>query len=351
MTMVEVIMPAQITVYDGANSIGGNKILLEDGDTAVFLDFGTPFHTRGLYFEEFLAPRSRTGLLDVIQMGLLPPLAGVYRTDLEDPSGRDLERAKRYPHYREARADAVLLSHAHMDHCGYISFLDTKIPVVATCMTAYLAKAIQDCGAHQFEGEMCYTVPKVVGEEGAIGVGKHKDFPFERRAYLIADRVCEDPGDFWNLSPASPRGRYFPPLKLEPTDQVDGLQVRFLPVDHSIYGSAAIAMKTSEGWVVYTGDLRRHGGRRAFTEDFVREAAVLKPVALLCEGTNVEKEPGVTEEQVYDACLAAVQEVPGQFVVADFGPRNVERLLTFLEIARRTGRRLAVTDKDAYLLT
>jgi ribonuclease J len=218
-------------------------------------------------------------------------------------------------------------------------------------MTAYLAKAIQDCGAHQFEGEMCYTVPKVVGDEGAIGAGKHKDFPFERRAYLIADWVCEDPSDFWNLSPASARGRYFPPLKLEPTDHVDGLQVRFLPVDHSIYGSAAIAMKTSEGRVVYTGDLRRHGGRRALTEDFAREAAALKPVALLCEGTNVEKEPGVTEEQVYDVCLAAVQEVPGQFVVADFGPRNVERLLTFLEIARRTGRRLAVTDKDAYLLT
>jgi ribonuclease J len=344
-------MPVSLTVYDGANTIGGNKILLEDRTTGVFLDFGTSFSTRFQYFEEFLVPRSRAGLLDLIHMGLLPPLRGIYRSDLEDSDGRAWERAQRYLHYRSCRVNAVLLSHAHMDHCGYISFLDTKIPVVSTCMTAYLAKAIQDCGAHQFEGEMCYTVPKVVGEEGAIGAGKHKDFPFERRAYLIADRVCQDPGDFWNLSPASPRGRYFPPLKLEPTDQLGGLQVRFLPVDHSIYGSAAIAMKTSEGWVVYTGDLRRHGGRRAFTEDFVREAAALKPVALLCEGTNVEKEPGVTEEQVYDACLAAVQEVPGQFVVADFGPRNVERLLTFLEIARRTGRRLAVTDKDAYLLT
>jgi ribonuclease J len=35
-----------ITVYDGANTIGGNKILLEDGATAVFLDFGTSFSTR-----------------------------------------------------------------------------------------------------------------------------------------------------------------------------------------------------------------------------------------------------------------------------------------------------------------
>src|SRR5256885_16602377 len=73
--------------------------------------------------------------------------------------------------------------------------------------------------------------------------------------------------------------------------------------------------------------------------------------ALLCEGTNINREPGPTEEQVFESCLEAVKDAAGQLVLADFGPRNVERLLMFLEIARRTSRRLAVTDKDAYLLT
>ncbi|MDQ7843444.1 MAG: MBL fold metallo-hydrolase RNA specificity domain-containing protein [Armatimonadota bacterium] len=344
-------MPVSITVYDGAATIGGNKILLEDGGTALFLDFGTPFHTRALYYEEFLAPRSRTGLLDLIHMGLLPPLRGIYRSDLEDAGGRAWERAQRSPYYRECRADAVLLSHAHLDHCGYISFLDTAIPVVSTGMTAYLAKAIQDCGAHQFEGELCYTVPRVAGDEGAIGAGDPRAFPYQRRTYLIADGVRPDPEDFWNLSPAAPRGRYFPPQTLRTVDRIGGCAVRFLPVDHSIYGAAAIAVETSAGWVVYTGDLRRHGGRRELTDRFVTEAAALRPAALVSEGTNFGQEPGASEDQVREACLAAVREAAGQFVVADFGPRNVERLLTFLEIARRTGRRLAVTDRDAYLLT
>ena len=36
-----------LTFYGGVNEIGGNKILLEDKDTKVFLDFGMSFGQRG----------------------------------------------------------------------------------------------------------------------------------------------------------------------------------------------------------------------------------------------------------------------------------------------------------------
>ena len=61
-----------ITIYGAAGEIGGNKILLEDRDTRVLLDFGASFRARGLYYEEFLTPRP-LGLLDPLVMGLLPP--------------------------------------------------------------------------------------------------------------------------------------------------------------------------------------------------------------------------------------------------------------------------------------
>ncbi|MBI5956827.1 MAG: exonuclease, partial [Chloroflexi bacterium] len=64
------MVAVRLTFYDGVGTIGGNKILLEDLEQAtnVFLDFGTSFGKRGLYFEEYLKPRSVAGLLDLLEM-------------------------------------------------------------------------------------------------------------------------------------------------------------------------------------------------------------------------------------------------------------------------------------------
>ena len=51
-----------LTFYGGVNEVGGNKILLEDKDTKVFLDFGMSFGKRGTFFDEFMNPRTGAGL-------------------------------------------------------------------------------------------------------------------------------------------------------------------------------------------------------------------------------------------------------------------------------------------------
>lgn len=71
-----------LTFYGGVNEIGGNKILLEDKDTKVFLDFGKGFSRRAKFFEEYINPRTSNGIVDFLTMGLVPDITGVYRDDL-----------------------------------------------------------------------------------------------------------------------------------------------------------------------------------------------------------------------------------------------------------------------------
>ena len=72
----------QITCYGGVSEIGGNKILLEDQDTKIFLDFGMSFNKRGEFFEEFLTPRTANGIGDFLELNLIPRITGIYRDDL-----------------------------------------------------------------------------------------------------------------------------------------------------------------------------------------------------------------------------------------------------------------------------
>ena len=85
----------------------------------------------------------------------------------------------------------------------------------------------------------------------------------------------------------------------------------------------------------------------------MQELAALRPVALICEGTRAEPDgeeaPNYTEEDVEERSLREIRQASG-LVIADFGPRNVERLHTFARIGRETGRGLVILPKDAYLL-
>ena len=123
-----------ITFYGGVNEIGGNKILLEDKGTKVFLDFGKSFSRREKYFEEYLKPRQANGIADLLTMGLVPDIEGVYRDDLMEKAGRKLVSPE---------IDAVLLTHAHADHVDYISFLHEKIPVYMGSTCQMMLQAIQ----------------------------------------------------------------------------------------------------------------------------------------------------------------------------------------------------------------
>lgn len=344
-------MPVSLTFFDGAGTIGGNKIYLEykDGEHAgkgLFFDFGTNFAATGSYYEEFLVPRTARGIHDMLSLGLIPNIS-CYRDDL-CPSDVGLADA------RNLDPMAILISHAHMDHIGNIGLLDGKIPVIATPVTLAIMKAMQDCGG-SMESEVSYLTPRQQNEDDGRIIGT---IPAAKKNYQGRDCYlacgCASPAGFAGFWESQPTTRKLDAGAAGELADFPGPAIRAFEVNHSIYGAAAFAVESGAGWIVYSGDLRRHGAAGKKTDAFVQEAKKLKPRVLIIEGTRAARKPAaggkaVTEEDVTKACLAAVKDAK-KLVVADFSARNLERLDMFRSIAEQTGRSLVVTIKDAYVL-
>ncbi len=273
-------MPVKVTFYGGAGEIGGNKILVQDGDSRVFLDFGMSLHDRGRYFSEpFLSPRDTSGL---VELGVLPRVEGLYRDD-----------------EAEVPCDAVVLSHAHIDHAACISLLNRKIPVYCGETTKMILEALSEIRHSSFENDL----------DGL-------DF----QTFRTGEKI-----------------------------HVGNIDIEPVHVDHSIPGAYAFIAHTSEGTIAYSGDFRAHGPMANMTWEFVQNASNEKPEMFLCEGTNLVRGDLQTEENVSEKTIHVVSKTRG-LVLSSFSLVDVDRLRTFHECAKKNNRMLGVSLKQAYLL-
>ncbi len=346
---------ATLELFGGVGEIGGNKILLREGDTALLLDFGISYARRGRFYEEYLNPRPAFGLLDPLAMGLLPPLEGLYREDMHPghrPEGL-WEHLRGAPEYRDLRGvevAAVLCSHAHLDHCGYISFVRTDVPVICTLMSAVIMKALQDTGRTDFESEIVYAVPRKVDPNTGLLSARNQDAARQRPFMVFASSLSQEAKAFWA---GIPLRRPLDPIPLRlagPAVRLGPFVVRWFPVDHSVLGAAGFVVETGEVYVAYTGDLRLHGANGRWSLEFARALRAFRPLVLLCEGTRAgREEAAISEAEVEEQAAAHLRGARG-LVIADFGPRHLERLQIFHRAARAAGRRLVIKAEDAYLL-
>ena len=79
---------------------------------------------------------------DLFEYGLLPRLKGLYRQDYSKHSNFGDEK-------EETAFDAVLLTHAHLDHAAYIHYLRPDIPIYCTEATKLMMQALEDTGSDE----------------------------------------------------------------------------------------------------------------------------------------------------------------------------------------------------------
>jgi len=294
-----------LTFYGGVNEVGGNKILLEDKDTRIFIDFGRSFGQDRKYFEHFLKPTKPYGINIHLKLGLIPDIPGLYRDDLIEFAGRRTVP----PEFQ-----GVLISHAHADHVDHASFLHEDIPL--------------------YMGEACKNIINALDE---------RDVRNFERSILDFDPMGKKRG-------APPTPRTINTFRSGKKFKIGSLEIQPLHVDHSLPGAYGFVIYTSEGPIVYTGDLRLHGTQGVMTEEFIAEAKAAKPVALLAEGTRLGKEsPEESEQKVFDAAHKVISNSKN-LIFADFNFKDVDRVRTFYNIAKKTGRKFVVKMKDCPFL-
>ena len=222
----------------------------------------------------------------------------------------------------ETEIDAVLLTHAHVDHCAYIPYLRADIPIYCSEASKLIMQNFDETGTDQYltlKGR--FQIYKNKKDEMSRGTTK-QGYELPRAINVFADGA-----------------------KLN----IDSIEVETLPVDHSIPGVNAFILHTSSGSIGNTGDLRFHGRREKDTEKFVERCGESSLDLILCEGTRIHQEPSLTEYDVESISTKIINETK-ELVVCGYPIRDLDRLMSFYLAAKNTGRYLVVDMKQAYLL-
>lgn len=204
--------------------------------------------------------------------------------------------------YLEERKDkirAVVITHGHLDHIGGIPYLINRLG----------------------------NPPIWCREFGAL---------------LIQKRQLEHP--------------HLPALNLKIVGADDGvlsispnLKLRFFGLTHSIPDSAGVIIETPEGDLVFTGDVRVENKNGVPAEKELTQYKIFKDrnvLFLAMDSTGVDRAGwAISENAVIETVDKIVAEAPGRVLIATFSSQ-VQRIIGFIEIARKYGRKVAIDGRS-----
>ncbi len=280
--------PITITPYGGINEIGGNKFLIKKEKTpkSFFLDFGKNFGVTRKYYEfPFTQPIS---ISELVEIGAIPKIDGLYKDNIGTSSNEKND------------VEAVFISHAHIDHIGYVPLLNRNITVF-----------MGECSKRIVQGYASLTYRKTF-ENDWEGV----------RVETFRSNKEIDLG-YATIKP--------------------------IHVDHSIPSAYGFLVFIEGKTLAYTGDFRLHGSQYRLTKDFLKALEKEDIHVLLTEGTRVDFSDNM-KESVVEVLSMDVIEKAKSMVIVDFNRTDFDRFKTFYRVARNLGREIVVQAKTARMI-
>jgi len=268
----------KLTIHRGTKEIGGSCVEISTNTTRLIIDVGLPLvdQDREPFDRSTMKGKS---LAELVEAKIVPNVPGLFTDGGVKPN-------------------AILLSHAHLDHVGLLEHTPKDIPVYATSGTSKMMLA----GA-------------VFAGQQSLGQDRH---------VVIKSRVPFTVGD---------------------------IQVTPYAVDHSCFGAVAFLVEADGKKLLYSGDLRWHGRKPGMIKSLVEEVGPMKIEALLMEGTHFgsKRPPRKTEYQLEDDILEHIKSAP-ELVLASFSPIDVDRLVTYLKASMRGGRTFVADAYTAFVM-
>ena len=297
-------------ILDGADSIGGTKLVIHTDDGDIMIDFGLNYKKKSQYFDEFLSQRSQVGLKDYFTTGLLPRVHNIYREDL-------LKLSPKCSWEYSLKLSKVVISHAHLDHAGMLPFLRPDVPVLCSVESHAILLSLQETSGGKVENEFIRISKRELQTSKAHrrtvkGAQTSRKFSYED------DRILT------------------------------------FSTDHSIPGARMCAVKVQGVWIVYTGDFRFGGLRDAETRQAMRKISSLEgEKVIFVEGTRFnskKKSKRATERDVLDVLQRYISQYQGKLVVVDCGLRNIDRLSSVFEVSGKLNRTPVLMPKTFHLI-
>jgi len=261
-----------ITIHRGTHAIGGSCIEIASGGHRIILDLGLPLMGRdgAEIDEQSVKNRSR-------ENGILPDVAGLYKD-------------------QEPTVDAVLLSHAHIDHHGLLGYVHPSIPI-------YLSE-----GSHEL-----------------IEIG---NIFYPEKTHIVNTRHFA----------------HWKPFKIGPFTITSYL------MDHSAFDASAFLIESDGKKIFYTGDLRAHGRKGIVFENLITHP-IPKLDCLIMEGTTLGGEhKGCANEPEVEEKLEQTFKQQKDISFVFTSGSNIDRLVSLYKATMHSHKTLVIDLYTVYVL-